>query len=197
MLLPPSRPFPLDDSLGMAVARPILDRSLRPGRNNIFVQYNTVRKTRSMMTNVSQALAGAMGDVIGSHEKTSVWISNVPTHSFWFTRFMMGFHRHVGDLKKQDKAITIDVLLEADKLLEGEWKRLGNWKEKLPEAKRIAEMGLLVCCWVLSQLSRRRNAPDRGSRNSKEFTEPLGASCVFLCIYQSKNKRPASVRVKV
>jgi hypothetical protein len=43
-------------------------------------------------------------------------------------------------LKKQDKAIMIDVLLEADKILEEEWKKLGNWKEKLSEAKRIAEI---------------------------------------------------------
>jgi hypothetical protein len=67
------------------------------------------------MTNITQATAGGLGDVIGSYEKTRVWISDVPTHSFWFTRFMTGFHRRIGDLKKQDKAISIDVVLEADK----------------------------------------------------------------------------------
>jgi hypothetical protein len=134
-------PFPLDDHMGMAVACAILDRSLRPGRNDVFVQYDTVRKTRSMMTNIAQATAGGLGDVIGSCEKTRVWISDVPTHSFWFTRFMTGFHRRIGDLKKQDKAISIDVVLEADKILETEWRKLDDWKNNLLAAKRIAEMG--------------------------------------------------------
>jgi hypothetical protein len=117
-MLPPMGPFPLDDRMGMAVACAILDRSLRPGRTDIFLQHNTVRKNRLMLTNIAQASASGLGDVIGSYEKLRVWILSVPTYSFWFTRVMTGFHKRVGDLKKQDKAITIDVLLEGDKILE-------------------------------------------------------------------------------
>jgi hypothetical protein len=135
-------PFPLGDYVGMGIACAILDRSLRPGRNDVFVQYDTVRKTRSVMTNAAQASTGGLGDVIGSYEKSRVWISSVPTHSFWFSRFMTGFHKRVGDLKKQDKAMTIDVILEVGKLLQSEWNRLGRWDTNLVGAKRIAEMGV-------------------------------------------------------
>jgi hypothetical protein len=88
-----------------------------------------------MMTNIAQATAGGLGDVIKSYEKTRVWISDVPTHSFWFTRFMAGFHRRIGDLKKQDTTISINVVWEADKILEAEWRKLEDWKKDLPAAK--------------------------------------------------------------
>jgi hypothetical protein len=102
--------------MGMIVARAILDRLLDPGRNDTFVQFTTVRKTRSMMTNVAQATASGLEDVIGSYKRSRVWISSVPTHLFWFTIFMSGIHKRVGDVTKQDKAVTIDVILEVDRI---------------------------------------------------------------------------------
>jgi hypothetical protein len=55
---------------------------------------------------------------------------------------MTGFHKRVGDLKKQDKVMTIDVILEVGKILQSEWNRLGEWNTNLAGAKRIAEMGV-------------------------------------------------------
>ena len=51
-----------------------------------------------------------------------MWISKVFTHSFWFTRFMTGIHKRVGEIKRQDEPITIDVLHAVDVFLEREWR---------------------------------------------------------------------------
>jgi hypothetical protein len=46
-------PFPLSDDMGMQAAVAVLDRSMDPGKYAEFVQWETVRKTRSCITNVS------------------------------------------------------------------------------------------------------------------------------------------------
>lgn len=96
---PPMGPYPLEDTFGMKAAICVLDRSLDQGHYERFVQFETFRKTRSAITNITQAGAGGLSDVVGAYEQERVWISHVPTHSFWFsTRFMVGLHKRVGDI---------------------------------------------------------------------------------------------------
>jgi hypothetical protein len=135
---PPMGPYPLRDDFGMQAAIAILDRSMDPGKHAEFVQWETFRKTRSCITNVSQAGVGAMGDSVGANERKKIWILSVVTHTFWFDRFMTGLHRRVGEIKKQDWPIPIDALHAVDKILEEEWSRATT----LTGQKRIAEMGV-------------------------------------------------------
>lgn len=136
-LVRPMGPFPLEDSMGMLAAAAILDRSLDRGITEEFVQWDTFRGTRSFITNASQAGASGLSDTIGAYERNRVWISTVPTHSFWFSRFMAGLHKRVGEVKRQDEPITIGVLLAIESILETEWE-----EAERPETKRIiAEMG--------------------------------------------------------
>jgi hypothetical protein len=67
---------------------------------------------------ISSGSVGGLTDTIGSYEWNRLWISSVTSHSFWFARLMTGFHKRVGDIKKQDKAITIDVLKACLAILE-------------------------------------------------------------------------------
>jgi hypothetical protein len=84
-------PFPLSDDFGMKVAMIVLDRSLDPGKYAEYVQWETFRRARSMVTNISQAGASGLTDVIGAYERNRTWISRVPTHSFWFSRLYQAF----------------------------------------------------------------------------------------------------------
>jgi hypothetical protein len=52
-LYPPRGPWPIDDLWGMKTATVILQRSLSPGKNAAFVQYETIRKTRLHVSNFS------------------------------------------------------------------------------------------------------------------------------------------------
>jgi hypothetical protein len=136
-LIPEMGPFPLCDSMGMMSAAAVLDRSLDRGRSEHFVQWATFRGTRSFITNATQAGVSGLSDSVGGYEKSKMWISGVVTHSFWFTRFMEGLHKRVGEVRHQDEPITIEVLHELDRILEAEWRQA-----KLPALKRqVAEMG--------------------------------------------------------
>eukprot|EP00978_Attheya_sp_CCMP212_P033780 scaffold138163_cov40-Attheya_sp.AAC.1 len=110
-MAPAIGPFPLKDECGMRFAIAILERSLSPGQNKQFVQWGTFRKTRSTVTNIlSQAGVEGLTDSIGAYERKKMWISKVATHSFWFSRFMSGLHKRVGELRKQDEPLSIDVV---------------------------------------------------------------------------------------
>jgi hypothetical protein len=140
-------PFPLKDDFGMLVAIAVLDRSLDPGNYEDYVQFETFRRARSAVTNGSQAGVFGLTSSVGAYEKTKLWISGVPTHSFWFSRFMTGVHKRVGDERRQDRAITIDVLHAVDKILELEWRRVKvNLNANLRTARKIAEMGVWFVC---------------------------------------------------
>ncbi|KAG7368517.1 hypothetical protein IV203_031260 [Nitzschia inconspicua] len=136
---PPMGPYPLRDAWGMQCALNILDRSMDAGLYEEKVQYETFRKMRSVATNITQAGVGAMDDVVGAYERSRVWISKVPTHSFWFsTRFMVGLHKRHGEIIKQDWPLPIEVLHAVGKLLESQWRRTSDKGEQ----KRCEEMGV-------------------------------------------------------
>jgi hypothetical protein len=141
-MCPPMGPMPLEDSNGMEIAGGILNRSLNKGKYAEHVQYETCRKARSAVTNVSQAGGSGLAATIGAYEKSRLWILEVQTHSFWFTRFMTGIHRRVGEVRKQDEPITIRVLKVVKELLELDWGCSTNVRQK----RRIAEMGVWFVC---------------------------------------------------
>ena len=134
---PPLGPFPLNDVLGMKAAIAVLDKSLDKGIYERLVQWETFRKTRSAITNVHQASAFGLTDAIGSYERSRVWISNVETHSFWFSRFMTGLHKRVGEVVKSDWPVPIEVMKYVDRVLNKAW----NLETDPDARKRIAEMG--------------------------------------------------------
>ena len=135
-------PFPLQDSFGMQIAIAVLIRSLDKGKYENFVQWETFRKTRSALTNAYQASVNGLMDVVGAYEKNRVWISQVPTHSIWFTRFMEGIHRRVGEVVKQDWPIPIKVIMYIDKELNELWETLTDSQEKL----KIAQLAVWFIC---------------------------------------------------
>jgi hypothetical protein len=137
-ITPPMGPFPVEDKFGMAAAIATLDRSLDPGIYEEHVQWDTFRKVRSSVTNISQAGVSGLSDVVGAYERERVWVSEVPTHSFWYSRFMAGLHKRVGEVRKPDKALTIDEVHAIENILEAEWKNT----KTVQAQKRVAEMGV-------------------------------------------------------
>jgi hypothetical protein len=135
---PPMGPWPLADSVGMKAAIAVLDRLLDKGVHEDNVQWNTFRKQVSTVTNISQASVGGLENYVGAYERRRMWISNAVSHQFWFSRFMTGIHKRVGQIRKADKEMSIEVLHAVDHILEDQWTGAGSESKK----KRIAEMGV-------------------------------------------------------
>ena len=136
----PMGPFPMEDSWGMRAAVTILDRSLDKCAYLDCAQCATFRRGMSAITNITQASVGGLGDSVGAYQRNKIWISTSIYHQFWLSRFMEGVHKRVGEVTKQDEALTIDVVHEIKRLLDIEWQRTPTRDKK--EKRRIAEIGV-------------------------------------------------------
>jgi hypothetical protein len=89
--------WPLEDVFGLHMASSLLLRSLDDGKNAARVQFETVRKLRSHLSNFIHTTPGGMGaSCIGEEGGVSA-ITNSATNSMWFRRFMKGMHKRMGE----------------------------------------------------------------------------------------------------
>jgi len=129
---PPLGPFPVGDSLGMSVAIAMLLKSLEPGRYSLrYQQFATVRKLRAGFSNIymaSHAGVSCLRTVGGDRAKHQ--LTYLPTQSVWFERFSQGCVRRMGQEVRQDWAIPLPVLHGLMEVLEDEWSKATQHKEK-------------------------------------------------------------------
>jgi hypothetical protein len=120
--LPSVGPLPMDDAMGYGVAVAMILKSCDKGRYADYQQFKIVRKLRATYTNVFMASASGvaalhtMGGVYAKHQLTLS-----PTHSLWFECFTKGCLSQMGQLVKQDMAISVGVMLALSALLDKEW----------------------------------------------------------------------------
>jgi hypothetical protein len=119
-VMPPLGPWPLEDNLGMKSVMAVLDRLLDKRVYEDTVQWDTFCCSMSVVTNVSQAVVGGLEDSVGTYESNWMFISDVITHKFWFSSFMTGIHKRVGQVRKPDKELMINATHAINKILEGE-----------------------------------------------------------------------------
>jgi hypothetical protein len=117
---PPQGPHPIDDTFGMFAACVMLEHSLNTGINETNVQFGTIRKTRSCLTNYSHTTVGELTApvLVGGMKGVRFNFSATPLYGLWFDRFKDGCHSRMGDDIRPDKAMGIELLLELQKLYE-------------------------------------------------------------------------------
>jgi hypothetical protein len=143
-MLPALGPFPVEDKMGVAVAIAMIMKSRKPGRYADHQQFETIRKLRSGFTNVylcSKAETEELHTVGGDSAKHS--LSKCPTHSLWFERFTKGCLSRMGQIVKQDRAISVEVMLAL----------LGALETELEEAVRPPQRSLLVSLGAFSAIA--------------------------------------------
>jgi hypothetical protein len=147
---PKGEPYPMADTWGMGIACLTLIRSLDPGKNAAHVQFETIRKLRSHFSSFHHTRFGGVGLNIAGDDGAPRFITNSPTNSFWYRRFQLGCHKRMGDVWIPDRALTIDELKAATKILEKDW----NGVKGLPGIQRvqIALQGVLFSVGFSSAL---------------------------------------------
>jgi hypothetical protein len=123
---PERGPYGQEDTFGMKVAIGMLVRSLDPGKNTPRLQYETTRKLRGHFSNFVHTTPNGMGATFIGDEGGASTITNSPTNSMWFRRFMTGCHRRMGDVWIPDRAITIQEVKACFALLDEDWKVFGK-----------------------------------------------------------------------
>ncbi|KAL7556346.1 hypothetical protein ACA910_006150 [Epithemia clementina (nom. ined.)] len=81
-----------------------------------------MRGIRSSMSNFVHSTPRGISGYIMSDGKRSTHVTGSSTNTLLFKRFMDGFHKRMGDVKRQNAALTIDVLLGLQSLLTERWK---------------------------------------------------------------------------
>jgi hypothetical protein len=118
---PPRWPFPMEDVMGMSTACSLLLRSLDAGKNSDKIQYETMRKLRSHVSNFVHTTPRGLGATFIAEDGRGGTISTSHTNSEWYKRFMRGSHKRMGDVWIPDRALTIKELLCCQTLLEQDW----------------------------------------------------------------------------
>ena len=121
VMLPPKRPFPLRDVQFMGLAAVMVFRSLDAGKNDKFVQFNTVRHMRSSAHNYWKSSVNDEQTAVALKGSPKMVTSNSPTNSEWFEKFIIGYHRRVGDVVKPDLAISNELMGALMKDFERDW----------------------------------------------------------------------------
>jgi hypothetical protein len=108
---PPSGPHPVEDNLGYSVAIAMVLKSRTPGQYAHYQQFETIRKLRAGYSNVFMASVGGVQSLrtVGG-ERAKHYLNQCPTHLLWFERFSKGCLSRMGQIVKQDLAISLDIM---------------------------------------------------------------------------------------
>jgi hypothetical protein len=138
---PPMGPYSTEDSFGMGLAVCILIRSLDPGRTEELIQFSTARNLRSVYSNLYHASAcHQTGLTVMAQSKNKVWVTNCPSYSYWFERFMRGVHKRMGEEVRSDYALSIQVLHKMMWHLDREWEEARTIEAR----KEVVEMAMFL-----------------------------------------------------
>ena len=110
-LVVPAGPFLLRDDQLMLVASTMVLHLLDAGKNKPCVQYTTAHPMRGAVSNRWRASLGGQTVLVMMRGTTKLITSTCPTNGEWFERFMLGYHKRVGDVSRPDLAISIEVMV--------------------------------------------------------------------------------------
>ena len=133
--LPALGPFPLKDDMGIAIAFSMIIQSLRPGRHRkTYTQFVTIRKQRSAFNNLYNVSveAAATSQVLAIGSQSSGRITACSTNSIWFSCWVAGCETRMGFVLKQNKAISIEVMLGLVKMFKRDIKdeKAATWERQ-------------------------------------------------------------------
>ena len=138
-------PFPdmanheLKDRVGMREALYILQASRRAGRNDTSnVQFDTVRKTTTWISNLHDAGANYSNQSIGGGSTEKLLVSSSAVGGKWHSRFMHGVKLRMGVVRIQNEALTSDIVLAIDEVAEREWRNSSNLEKRMVEGTMCA-----------------------------------------------------------
>ncbi len=70
-------------------------------------------------------------------------VTKCPTYGEFFERFMRGMHKHMGEITRPDRALSVELMLELQRMLEQEWLDHGN---DLGDAMEASFYLVAFCC---------------------------------------------------
>ena len=134
-LLPQLGSSKVKDRVGMAAALATLITSMRQGRNSTNIQWDTMRKTRTWVTNVHDAGRDYSCEAVVGLDRAKQFVTSSHTFGKWYGRFMRGVRLRMGMIRKQNEALTSPLAMAVCRAAEFRWSRteLDASKEELED----------------------------------------------------------------
>ena len=108
---PERGPLALKDTSGMAAAVLLLKKSLRPGKySDTNLTFDSTRKRRGAISSYWHGSVEGMKTSVLAKEEKKLMLTDSPTYSLWFERFIRGMHNRMGDDIRPDEGVDIDLL---------------------------------------------------------------------------------------
>lgn len=138
----------LEDRVGMGIAIVTLHSSLRPGKYCRHLQYDSMRKTPTWYGHVHRGGAAYSRLTLFAQDERKVKTSTSPTDGEWFQRFKLGAKLRMGQIRKQDEALTPGIIRALDEVAEEEWASAPTAREE-EEIEATMSMVILTFCAAL------------------------------------------------
>jgi hypothetical protein len=106
-------PFPFEDTQGYGAAIQMLLASLNQGKYAAYCQFDSIRGDRMAHVNVHRASVAGSGHsvVLLNQDSSGRRVTNSPTESEWFERFVRGCKLRMGQISKSDLAMSLDTVV--------------------------------------------------------------------------------------
>ena len=131
------------DRVSMAAVLATLVTSLRPGRNSVNIQWDTMRKTRTWIGNAHDAGRDYSCKTVVGLDRTKQYVTSSHTFGKWFSRVMHGARLRIGMIWKQNKALSSRLALAMCKTAEAKW-------NKAIKARKKEELEDTVCFMLVA-----------------------------------------------
>ena len=120
-LLPHLGNAELTDRVGMSAALATLVTSLRAGRNSANIQVDTMRKTRTWISNAHDAGQEYSCESVVGLDRAKQYVTSCHTFGKWYGRFMRGARLRMGMVRKQNEALTSLLARAVCEVAESRW----------------------------------------------------------------------------
>ena len=147
------QPFPSYDHCGYHTAFLMLDASLDQGRyHKDHKQFDTIRKIRSTYSNFIRTTSSTLFDgssvmLLDNDGKSANRLGCDESGSIWFSRFVEGCRRRMGQDWRPDQAVTPDLMLALLQLLETQ---ISNCYRSEETYFQVMVGAYFAVCYVLS-----------------------------------------------
>ena len=119
------------DCVGLGVALTTVLASLRPGKNAVYVQFDTIRKTQTWYANAYIAGENLSCKTVVGLDQRKQYVSTGHTFGKWFLGFMWGTRLRMGMVRRQNKALSSKLVIGICAEAENLWARVRTDTEQL------------------------------------------------------------------
>jgi len=105
----------------MGIAIITLHASLRPGLYARHLQYQDMRQTPTWFAHLDSSGSHYTTESVYAKDEKKLHVSTCPTSGEWFVQFKHGARLRMGEIRKQNKALTACILLAVLREVEEDW----------------------------------------------------------------------------